>query len=198
MGEKIDILKKIWIHFEKKDIQMGKNYNGYCMNFTNEEIENYLLERVNKESALKAKYLSEEGKQIDIPTGIKIDTIVFDEEENISIMFLGCQTSVFVYNEEFMFIDEKFRESYTSSDVYGNVVYEGELRAKSHEQMLEMFADIILCLADAIKLHVIQSDVPGNIYKSYRYYEPHIYVVNVENSHKHKKQKVFENITINY
>lgn len=64
---------------------MGKNYNGYCMNFTNEEIEKYLLERVNKESALKAKYLSEEGKQIDIPTGIKIDTIVFDEEENIYI-----------------------------------------------------------------------------------------------------------------
>ncbi len=64
---------------------MGKNYNGYCMNFTNEEIEKYLLERVNKESALKVKYLSEEGKQIDIPTGIKIDTIVFDEEENIYI-----------------------------------------------------------------------------------------------------------------
>lgn len=55
------------------------------MNFTNEEIEKYLLERVNKESALKVKYLSEEGKQIDIPTGIKIDTIVFDEEENIYI-----------------------------------------------------------------------------------------------------------------
>lgn len=101
----------------EKDIQMSINYNGYCMDFTNEEIEKYLLERVNKETALKAKCLSEEGNEIDITTGIKIDAIVFDEEENIFITFLGCQTSIFIYDEEFMFIDQKSRESYTSSDV---------------------------------------------------------------------------------
>lgn len=88
------------------------------MDFTNEEIEKYLLERVNKETALKAKCLSEEGNEIDITTGIKIDAIVFDEEENISITFLECQTSIFIYDEEFMFIDEKSRESYTFSDVW--------------------------------------------------------------------------------
>lgn len=174
------------------------NYNGSCMNFTNEEIEKFICERISKETTLQIKYLSEEGNEIDITTGIKIDTIVFDEEENIFIRFFGYQTSIFVYNEEFMFIDEKSRESYTSSDVYGNVVYEGKLREMSHEQMLEMFADIILCLADAIGLGVIQSDVPKNIYKRYRYYEPHMFVVNVENKHSHRKKKVFENITINY
>ena len=174
------------------------NYNGYCMNFTNEEIERHICKRISKETTLKIKYLSEEGNEIDNTTGIKIDTIAFDEEENLSIMFLGCQTSIFIYNEEFMFIDEKSRESYTSSDVYGNVVYEGKLREMNHEQMLEMFTDIILCLADAIGLSVIQSDVAENRYKRYRYYEPHMFVVNVENQHSVRKTKVYENITINY
>lgn len=177
---------------------MSINYNGYCMNFTNEEIEKYICERINKETTLKIKYLSEEGNEIDNASGIKIDTIAFDEKENLSIMFLGCQTSIFIYNEEFMFIDEKSRESYTSSDVYSNVVYEGKLREMSHEQMLEMFTDIILCLVDAIELSVIHSDVPENTYKRYRYYEPHMFVVNVENKHSYRKKKVFENITINF
>ena len=44
-----------------------------------------------------------------------------------------------------MFIDEGSKGTYTSSDVYNNVVYEGNLREMSHEEMLRMFSEIILC-----------------------------------------------------
>ena len=54
-------------------------------------------------------------------------------------MFLGHQTSMFAYNQEIMFIDEASRESYTISDVYGNVVYEGKMEEMSHEEMLDFF-----------------------------------------------------------
>lgn len=46
---------------------------------------------------------------------------------------------------EIMFIDENSKGIYTSGDVYNNVVYEGNLRDMSHEEMLKMFSDIILC-----------------------------------------------------
>ena len=66
-------------------------------------------------------------------------------------MFLGHQTSIFAYNQEIMFIDEASRGSYTISDVYGNVVYEGKMREMSHEQMLGMFVKLISCLFEATK-----------------------------------------------
>lgn len=40
--------------------------------------------------------------------------------------------------------------------------------------------------------------VPENTYKRYRYYEPYMFVVNVENKHSVRKTKIYENITINY
>lgn len=182
---------------ERNKISMSDNYNEYCMKFSNEELREYLYKQISK-NVLEIKCLSENGDEIDITSETKIETIAFDKTENVAIMFWEYQTSIFVYDEEFMFIDEKSKESYTSSDVYGNVVYEGELRKMSHEQMLQMFADIVLCFVDATGVNVMQSDVPENTYKSYRYFEPHIFVVNVENNHSKRKTKIFENVTIHY
>ena len=70
----------------------------------------------------------------------KIETIVFDGcDENLFINFYGIHTSIFVYDMEIMFIDENSKGIYTSSDIYNNVVYEGDLREMSHEEMLKMF-----------------------------------------------------------
>lgn len=177
---------------------MSDEYNEYCMKFSNEELREYLYEKVSNSNVLEIKCLSENGNEIDITSKTKIETIAFDKNEDIAIMFWGYQTSIFVYDKEFMFIDEKTKDSYTSSDVYDNVVYEGKLREMSHEQMLQMFADIVLCFADATGVSVIQSDVPENTYKQYSYYEPHMFVVDVENKHSNRRTKVFENLTITY
>lgn len=178
---------------------MSEKYNEYCMKFSNEELKKYLYERFCRDDNLKIKCLSEDGEEIDITSTKKIEIITFDEKENIFIMFLGCQTSIFAYDTEIMFIDEDSKNTYTSSDVYNNVVYEGNMREMTHAQMLQMFAEIILCLIDATDICVLQSDVPKNKnYKKYKYYEPHMFIINVENEHTTEGIKVYENITINY
>ena len=118
---------------------MREMYNGYCMKVNNEEIRKLFCNKFSEEIRSQIIYIAEDGGEADLESGKKIETIAFDKEENISIMFLGHQTSIFAYNQEIMFIDEASRESYTISDVYGNVVYEGKMREMSHEQMLDFF-----------------------------------------------------------
>lgn len=178
---------------------MVERYNGYCMKFSNEELKDYLYDRFCGNTDLKIRCLSEDDMDIDINSTEKIGGIVFDEKENIFIMFLGVHTSIFAYDTEIMFIDEKSKNAYTSSDVAYNVVYEGNMREMTHKQMLEMFSEIILCFIDAINVSVIQTDVPENKnYKQYKYYKPQMFTVNVENNHTVKQTKIYENIIINY
>lgn len=50
----------------------------------------------------------------------------------------------------------------------------------SHEEMLKMFSDIILCFYDAEDISIFQLDVPENAYKKYNYYEPHRFIIEVK------------------
>lgn len=184
---------------------MSEKYNESCMKFTNEELKKYLIDNVkrSKWSNLDIRLLSDDGEEIGNNSDIKIETIVFDgEDENLFINFYGVQTSIFSFDEEIMFIDEKSKGIYTSSDVDNNVVYEGSLREMTHEEMLQMFADIIICLIDATGISVIQSNIPDHKkfeeYKKSHYYDPHMFIVNVEKEHIIGETKVYENITINY
>ena len=166
------------------------------MKFSNEELKRNLYDKLYKNNGLQIKCLSEDGDEIEIDSDIKIETIAFDEDERISIMFFGYQTSIFVDDMEIMFIDENYRDSYTSSDVYNNVVYEGKLREMSHEQMLQMFCEIVMCFIGAIDVSITRLDVQVGEYKKYNYYEPHIFIVNVRNNHASEKINLYENITI--
>lgn len=103
-----------------------------------------------------------------------------------------------MYDLELMFIDEDSKGTYTESDIYNNVVYEGNLREMSHEEMLQMFSDIILCFIDATDISMTRLSVPENKYKRYNYYEPYMFIVDVKNNHIAKKTNIYENITIKY
>jgi len=121
---------------------MSEKYKEYCMKFSNEEIRAYMVDYLisNSMNNKLIKYLSEDGDEIQFNTSEKIGTIVFDgDDENLFINFYGIHTSIFVDDTEIMFIDENSKGTYTSSDVYNNVVYEGNLRDMSHEEMLKMF-----------------------------------------------------------
>lgn len=143
--------------------------------------------------------MSEDGDEIEIDSPQRIGTIVFDgNEENLFINFYGIHTSIFVHNEEIMFIDENSKGAYTSSDVYNNIVYEGNLREMSHEEMLKMFSEIILCFVDAKNISMTQLAVQGNKYKRYSDCEPHMYVISVNNKHITERTSIYENITIKY
>lgn len=178
---------------------MGGMYNEYCMKFSNEEINENFYNKFSKEIRSKIICIAEDGAKIDFESDRKIETVAFDQEENIAIMFLGFQTSIYIYDKELMFIDEKTKGTYTISDVYENVVYEGSMREMSHEQMLSMFIKIISCFIEATSVHVTQLDVPETSgYQMYNYYEPHMFIINVENGHVDKQSQTFENITIYY
>lgn len=179
---------------------MSKNegYHDYCMEFSNEELKLF-CERFDQKLNFNMTYLSENGDKIPLEGDTRIETIIFDEEENVFITFWGHKTSIFVYNMEIWFIDESCKGTYTSSDVYGNAVYAGSLREMSYKQMLEMFSEIVLCFVDASDAHLMQSDVhTEKAYKKYNYFDNHVFTIDVENVHEEKQIKVFENITIRY
>lgn len=184
---------------------MSGKYNESCVKFSNEELKRYFIDNIIKsvDSNPDVRLLSGDGKEIDYDSDTRIETIVFDgKEENLFINFYGVQTSIFSFNEEIMFIDEKSKGIYTSSDVEKNVVYEGSLREMTHEEMLQMFADIIICLIDATGIKVTQSDIPDQKkleeYKKSQYYDPHMFIVNVEKKRTIGENRIYENITINY
>lgn len=178
---------------------MSENYKEYCMKFSNEELKKNMIEYLIKNSwdEKMIRFLSEDGDEIDSSKAIR--TIVFDgNDENLFINFYGIHTSIFAYDVEMMFIDESSKGTYTSSDVYNNVVYEGNLREMSHEEMLRMFSEIILCFIDAETVTMTQSSVSENKYKKYNYYEPHEFLVEVKNRHTIEKSSIYENITIKH
>lgn len=180
---------------------MSLRYKEYCMKFSNEEIKKYMIEYllVNEWNDGWIRCLSEDGDELGINPSEKIGTIVFDgEDENLFINFYGIHTSIFVYDLEIMFIDEDSKGIYTSSDIDYNVVYEGKLREMSHEEMLHMFSEIILCFAGATDVSMTQLAVPDNKYGKYNYYDPQLFMVNVENNNISHKTSIYENITIKH
>lgn len=177
---------------------MSEEYKEYCMQFSNEELKKYLYDQYCKNTNLRIRCLSADEDEIDITSTTNVETIVFDDKENMFIRFFGYQTSIFVYDVELMFIDEHIKGTYTSSDVCYNVVYEGNLRAMSHAEILQMFSEIILCFIDAVDVSMTQLIAPENRYKKYTYYEPHMFIVNVKNNHITEKTSIYENITIKH
>lgn len=178
---------------------MDNKYNGYCMKFSNKELKDYLISEIERKTMSKVRILSEDAEEIDVDSDEKIDMIVFDgEDENLYISFYGVHTSIFVFDKEIMFIDENSKGIYTSSDVYDNVVYEGKLRKMSHLEMLQMFAELILCFMESNAIEVIVDDDKEKKYEEYSYYKPHIFTIIVDNGRSIKQEKVFDNITIKY
>lgn len=169
------------------------------MKFSKEELRNIFCRKFDEELQSKIICITGDGSKIDFDSDSRIETIAFDENENLAIMFWEYQTSIYVCGKELMFIDDNFKGTYTSSDVFDNVVYEGCMRGMSHRQMLDMFADIILCFIGATDVQIIQRDVPkGSVYQRYNYYDPHMFIINVKNNCVNTHSQVFANITINY
>lgn len=178
---------------------MSGKYNEACMKFSNEEIREFFYNKFSEEVRAEMICIAEDDSKIDFESNQKIDAIAFDEKENIYIRFWGHETSIFVYKEELMFIDEDYKGNYCSCDVDYNVVYEGKLREMSHEEMLNMFVEVVSCFLGATSVNVTQLDVPETSgYQKYRYFDPYIFIIDVENSHTDKKTQTFGNITINY
>lgn len=81
-------------------------YKNYCMEFTNEELEELLINKFNNIKSVNIKRLSEDGEILPKYSNEKIRTICFDDDENLFVNFLGIETDIFIFDEEIMLIDE--------------------------------------------------------------------------------------------
>lgn len=173
--------------------------SGDCMEFSNEELYNYLITKFENVPNVIIRTLFDD-EEVEIMSNKPVEFICFDgDKEELFISFHGNQTSIFVKNQEIMFIDENTKGRYTTSDTFGNVVHEGTLRNLTHVEMLTLFAEIITCFIGAIEVDIIEKEVPCDTnYKEYNYYKPHSYEINVKSNNSEQKQKVIENIIINY
>ncbi|MGF9916147.1 hypothetical protein ABEX47_01325 [Paenibacillus ehimensis] len=177
------------------------NYgSAWSMQFSNEELYKYLITKFDGNLDVIIRTLSDGEQEVEITSNIPIQFICFDgDNQDLFISFYGNQTSIFVKDEELMFIDESTKDTYTTSDTFQNVVYEGTLRNLTHAEMLTLFAEVITCFIDAREVEIIENEVPcDKQYKLYDYYKPHSYEINVKNKNLDRRKKVFENITINY
>ncbi len=189
----------------------------YSMEFTNIEIYKYFISKFFNRGDVDIRILSTSQQQEDSPEEIDISSSSFSAtpielicldgtQEDLFISFLDCHVSIFAKNQEVMFIDDMAKPNYTSSDTYGNVVYEGELTTLSKPEILNMLAEVVECFIDAIEIQVIRQELDINnstyientsSYK-YKYYTPSLYVLYVKNDNLVKNKKIFGNITINY
>lgn len=130
----------------------------FCMEFTNEEIMNHLVEPLKKHTNMCVKALTLDEKEVqDINEQIRYVSI--NEDKDFYFSFLGFQTSLFILDEEFMFIDDDAKENITSSHTYGNVVFEGSLRDKSHKEILELMYQISSMLENVKELEIEERKV---------------------------------------
>lgn len=163
----------------------------YCMQFSNEEIIEYLIKPLKKHYSLNIIVSSDEYEEILDYSREKIFDICFDKNnEDFHMMFYGSQTCIFILNEEFMFIDDVEKKNISGSDTYNNIVYEGNLREKTHKEILELMYEFIQLLIGTYKI-VIEETV---ISQEGAEYPKCKYIVELFNDFGVKNKVEFENI----
>lgn len=173
------------------------------MLFTNDEIIKYLIKPLERYSNLIIRISSSDDIELSMNTMEKICFVSFDgERENFAISFYGHQTSIFItdedltpqkkytFNEEFMFIDDNSKSYYTSGDTYKNIIYEGNLKNKTHKEILTLLCEFIILLNGAKSISV-QEEVVSQV--GFEYPKCN-YIVRVRNESGIKSNIKYSNI----
>lgn len=169
------------------------NENEKCMNFSNEEIVSCLINKLNNYKNVNIILKDENDKIIFSNSKDKIATVIFDGiKEEFFINFYDKQTSLFFNNEEIMFIDDNIKYLYTISDTHLNIVYEGNLRNKTHEEILTLFLNIIKILLGYDDINVEYIPIISKDRTAYPYFDN---IITVYSKDKVNKDVTFENLT---
>ena len=163
----------------------------YCMNFTNHEIICFLVNRVKEYPNILVKLSSDDGTDMTLNMGKQIKYVCFDgEKEEFYVSFFNHQTSIFIMNQEFMLIDDNAKENYTSSATYGNVVYEGTLRDKTHGEILTLIFDFFKVLLGTMKIVINETKISQDGWQ----YPKCDYIIKLTNGTNIKKVIRYANI----
>ena len=164
---------------------------AYCMSFTKEEIKDFFITPLSQYPEVDIRILSSDYREISQNSNEAMRYISFDGENcEFYIRLLGCETALFILNEEFMFIDDDVKEKYRSSDTFHNVVYEGSLNSKDHKEILDLIRDIVIILIGAQRIHVKQTVVSEEGIS----YPKCEYAIDVFNNSEIKRRTKIENI----
>lgn len=182
--------------------------NEYCMKFTNEMLERNFFDRVRNLSnvELNYSYCDDERselfyqtiKDICSITGFssdylnkihRIDCVSFDgKKDNFDIHFHDSgMVSMFLYDKQFLFIDDICKSDV--HDTYGCIVYEGYLRDKTHEQILQIFFELFQILYGAKEI-----EYEEYLISKIGFYNKYNYTVKLNKPNFGKERIQFENI----
>ena len=168
--------------------------NDYCMKFTNEEIIWFLVDTLRTYEHLDIHLFTEHDEKILGECEKRIGCVTFDGaslyDTEMFIQFYDYQAILFLpRTEAFHFIDD--RAIFSSSDVYGDVVYEGNLTDKTSAEILELLGKFILLLAGATNIEIERYPQERILTKSYEVCD---FIIKVTNNSDEKKEVVFDNI----
>ncbi len=162
-----------------------------CMGFTNQEILDYFVTLIQNIPGLEIILSSYDTDNIPCNSDERIRHVSLDGiEENFFVSLHNHQISVFILNEEFMFIDDEAKKNTVSSDTYHNVVYEGYLRDKTHQEILSIVLKLLTILYGTEKIEIAEEIVSQNGVQ----YPKCNYIVKLTKSKEEKQEIQFENI----
>lgn len=163
------------------------------MEFSNQEIVNH-IGRVERNFPVDIRYKIDD-QYVGENEENNFDYLIFDgDKEELFIMFVGEQTSICLWDKlDMLFISDKMRSGFPSSETQSRVVYEGELDSKAHSEILDMFSQIVDLIGGAIEVQIEEAKLPRKPQESYQEKE---YVITVHNPYAYSGRYVFNNIAI--
>jgi len=163
----------------------------YCMEFSNREILEYLVKLAQVFEDVDIRLATDTQEEASWETEEAIQYVIFDnKDEEFYVRFLGYETAVFIVNEEFIFLDDIAKPEVPGSDTYGNVVYEGRLRNKSHKEILKIIYELFLIVKGTRELKIEETVVK----QEGIHYPQCDYVVRIKKDTNEKSIIQFENI----
>jgi len=166
------------------------------MEFTNQEIIKFLVNPLKKYPQLDIRFLSAEHKEISEKTTEQIKYVVLDGyKEDFHLGFYGDLTTFFTpaESEEIIFIDDRIKRTFTESDLYDNILYEGILYDKTNKEILELLLQFVEVFIGATKVEVSETKVTDK--KDKNSFFKIDFIIKVFNETGEKKQITIENIT---
>lgn len=162
-----------------------------CMRFSSDEIYEYFVNSINEFIESEVRIIFDDDGKVDEEGNKLISDVVMDGyKEDYNIAFYGYRTSLYFFNEEFVFFDDSIRDRQRYAEAFNNVVYEGSLRDKTHKYTLSMFVEIYKILLDVDKVE-IEFEPTG---ESHTHYEIYNYTILCKSKSGQKFEKRFSNI----
>jgi len=169
---------------------------NYCMNFTNEEITWFLVDRLRIYEYFNIHLFTDNGEEINGECEKQIQCVTFDGDifkSEFSIYFYGYHTALYFHRtaETFDFFDDAAK-GWCGGEIFEDmIVYEGNLSDKIPFEILELLREFVLLLARMTNIEIERYPRERVLTKSYEVCD---FVVKITNDSDEKKEVVFDNI----